>query len=81
MTLEEARTLEGFTHYCTCGAYAGKLTGDTADPHLYWCPQKEEYRQWYAAMFDNDEEYLRWLSAPLKQKRNWKRAAPTPNGS
>lgn len=51
MTKDEAEKLKTFKHYCTCGGYAHQMSGRPAsDPHMDWCPQKEEYREWYKAI-------------------------------
>lgn len=50
MTHEEAKALKSFKTYCTCGGYARRINGGPApDPHMKWCPQDQEYREWYAA--------------------------------
>lgn len=39
-----------FKNYCTCGGYAWPMNGrQEAQPHMRWCPQREEYAAWYAA--------------------------------
>ena len=41
-------TKKSFEHYCTCGGYAWTMNGrKESDPHMSWCPQKEEYDKWY----------------------------------
>ena len=51
MTHDEAKALKTFKHHCTCGGFAHSMNGrDPADPHMRWCPQDEQYREWYAAM-------------------------------
>lgn len=48
MTREEALELTTFDHYCTCGGFAWSMNGrDPADPHMSWCPQREQYNEWY----------------------------------
>lgn len=53
MTREEAENLKTFTHYCTCGGFAWQLNDrPERDPHQRWCPQKEEYIEWYDALHE-----------------------------
>ena len=38
-----------FKHYCNCGSFAWKINGRREeDPHMAWCPQDAEYREWWA---------------------------------
>ena len=51
MTKEEAENLKTFKNYCMCGGYAWSMNGRPQEqPHMDWCPQKEEYTEWYKAM-------------------------------
>jgi hypothetical protein len=51
MTKDEAIGLKSFTHYCTCGGYAWRTNGrPEAQPHMTWCPQYNEYSEWYDAI-------------------------------
>ncbi len=51
MTHEEAKNLKQFKHYCTCGGYAANMNGrDERHPHLDYCPQREEFEEWRAAI-------------------------------
>lgn len=51
MTHEEAKALKSFKNLCTCGGYAWRINGRLPpNPHMHWCPQDQEYREWYAAM-------------------------------
>jgi len=51
MTYEEAVNLKSFKHYCTCGGFAHQMNGrDPNNPHMSWCPQDEEYREYRAAL-------------------------------
>lgn len=53
MTKTEAENLKTFKHYCTCGGFAHQMNGrNPATRHMDWCPQKEEYDEWYKAMHD-----------------------------
>ena len=53
MTKEEAQQLKTFKNYCTCGGYAWQMNGrPEAQPHMAWCPQSEEYAEWYQALHD-----------------------------
>jgi hypothetical protein len=37
-----------FKNHCTCGGFAWTMNGrDPAQPHMAWCPQLEEYAEWY----------------------------------
>ncbi len=57
MTRTEAENLTSFQNYCTCGGYAHSMNGrDKADPHMPWCPQREEYNEWYRALNEKDME-------------------------
>jgi len=39
-----------FKNYCTCGGYAWQMNGrPEAQPHMEWCPQRQEYAEWWAA--------------------------------
>lgn len=52
MTKEEAQALKSFKHRCTCGGYAFHMNGrDPRQPYMSWCPQREEYAEWYKAMY------------------------------
>lgn len=38
-----------FKNYCTCGGFAWQMNGrPESEPHMDWCPQREEYAAWYA---------------------------------
>ena len=51
MTKEEAKALKTFDKHCTCGGYAHSMNGrDPSNPHMDWCPQKEQYDEWYRAL-------------------------------
>lgn len=51
MTHEEALMLKSFKHYCMCGGYAWDMNGrDPEQPHMSWCPQREEYGEWREAL-------------------------------
>jgi hypothetical protein len=40
---------ETFEHYCTCGGFAWQMNGrPEAQPHMTWCPQYDEYAEWFA---------------------------------
>lgn len=40
--------LISFGNYCNCGGYAWQMNGrPEAQPHMDWCPQREEYAEWY----------------------------------
>lgn len=55
MTHDEAVNLKTFKHYCTCGGFAWNLNGRPKEqPHLAWCPQLEEYADWYQALRGKD---------------------------
>jgi hypothetical protein len=47
MTLEEAKNLRIFKKICTCGGYTTFNNRDIARPHMDYCPQKNEYNEWF----------------------------------
>jgi len=50
MSKEEVINPKKFKHGCTCGGHAWRMNGrDPKQPHTAWCPQREEYAEWYAA--------------------------------
>jgi hypothetical protein len=50
VTHDEAMALRTFKNYCTCGGFAWQMNGrPESQPHMSWCPQAEEYAEWYAA--------------------------------
>ena len=60
MTKEEADKLKVFKHMCTCGGYAWQLNGrNEADPHMTWCPQRDEYLEWFNAKTSNNSDNTR----------------------
>jgi hypothetical protein len=57
MTREEALALKRFDRACTCGGYALGMNGrHVSQPHMSWCPQFEQYAEWYAAIAETIEE-------------------------
>ena len=57
MTREEALNLKTFSHYCTCGGFAHSMNGrNPADPHMDYCKQKDEYREWYRLVHQESEQ-------------------------
>ena len=51
MTKEEAESLETFENQCTCGGFAWSMNGRPQEqPHMAWCPQYDEYDEWYQAL-------------------------------
>jgi hypothetical protein len=55
MTHEEAINLKSFKHHCTCGGYAHSMNGrDPNQPHMSWCPQVDEYKEWKKALNNED---------------------------
>lgn len=57
MNKEEAQKLKTFKNYCTCGGSAWNMNGrDKRRPHMAYCPQREEYNEWYDALHGNDDE-------------------------
>ncbi len=37
-----------FKNYCTCGGHAWQMNGrPQSQPHMDWCPQREEYAEWW----------------------------------
>lgn len=58
MTKEQAQSLKSFKNPCTCGGYAWRMNGrPEASPHMNWCPQAQEYDEWYKAMNSTEDEY------------------------
>lgn len=48
MNKDEAKNLKYFKNLCTCGGFAWKMNGrNPARPHMSYCPQLEEYNEWY----------------------------------
>jgi hypothetical protein len=46
---EPANKPISFKSYRTCGGYAWQMNGrPEAQPHMNWCPQREEYAIWFA---------------------------------
>ena len=59
MTYDEAKNLKSFKHSCNCGGSAWNMNGrNPARPHMSWCPQIEEYNEWFDLV---GEEFLREL--------------------
>ena len=51
MTKEEAENLKTFDNPCTCGGFAWQINGRKQEqPHMNWCPQYDEYEEWYQAL-------------------------------
>lgn len=51
MTRQQAEALKSFKHYCTCGGFAWTMNGRPQEqPHMEWCPQRDEYTEWRAAL-------------------------------
>jgi hypothetical protein len=60
MTREEAKNLRTFAHYCTCGGYAWSMNGrPESQPHMAWCPQREEYAAWWNALNRPENDHAR----------------------
>lgn len=58
MTHEEAIALNSFKNYCTCGGFAtGMNKRDPSNPHMPWCPQIKEWKEWYKAFQENCNGY------------------------
>ena len=56
MTHEEAKNLKAFKNYCTCGGFATRMNKrDKANPHMPWCPQIAEWKEWYNAFHEKEE--------------------------
>ena len=48
MNYDEAKNLKSFKNCCNCGGSAWTMNGrNPARPHMSWCPQIEEYNEWY----------------------------------
>ena len=55
---DEAMALRTFDHYCTCGGFAWPLSGrDPARPHMDWCPQRQQYNEWWDALHGESEAH------------------------
>jgi hypothetical protein len=51
MTREEALGLKTFKNLCSCGGHAWQINGrPQAQPHMEWCPQRDEYAAWWRAL-------------------------------
>jgi hypothetical protein len=60
---EEANSLKRFKRGCICGGYAWRMNGrDPEQPHELWCPQYEEYGEWFAAI---DPDKRPWVLPAL----------------
>lgn len=56
MTQDEAKNLNSFKHYCTCGGYAWQMNGRPENqPHMHWCQQAAEYAEWWQALHQQDD--------------------------
>ena len=45
-----------FKNSCMCGGYAHSMNGrNPRSPHMDWCPQREEYNEWYDKMYQQME--------------------------
>ena len=56
MTKEEALIKKTFKNYCTCGGYAHSMNGrNPRRPHMSYCPQAEEYNEWYDALYPEEK--------------------------
>jgi hypothetical protein len=43
--------MTSFKHYCTCGGFAWTMNGRPKEqPHMAWCPQADEYAQWFNSL-------------------------------
>ena len=59
MTKEEAQRLRRFDHYCNCGGFAYTMNGrPVSNPHMIWCPQKQQYDEWYKALHSNNDDEI-----------------------
>lgn len=51
MTRQEAKALKSFKNHCNCGGHAWQVNGrPQAQPHMDWCPQRDEYAGWWRAL-------------------------------
>jgi len=41
----ESKAISSFKNHCTCGGLAWNI--DPTRPHMNWCPQAEEYNEWF----------------------------------
>lgn len=47
----EATKLKFFKNTCSCGGYAHSMNGrPESQPHMNWCPQYDEYGEWWRAL-------------------------------
>ncbi|NBP02678.1 MAG: hypothetical protein EBU90_21675 [Proteobacteria bacterium] len=70
MTLEEAKNLKTFKNLCNCGGYTTFNGRTRARPHMDYCPQKEEYNEWYDLV---GEEFYNELEKETKSKLGYSR--------
>ena len=57
MTKEEAKALKVFKNHCTCGACGWRMSGrPERQPHMQWCPQHDEYAEWWQALHEEEPE-------------------------
>lgn len=72
MTRDEAKAIKAFKNYCNCGGFAWSMNGRSeARPHMSWCPQAEEYNEWYDAMHGIDAavRYFTIASGPATGRK------------
>jgi len=56
-----SKDVKRFKHWCTCGGHAWRMNGrDPKQPHMAWCPQLEEYAEWYKLEQDIAKEEILW---------------------
>jgi hypothetical protein len=57
MTHEDAKNLKSFQKLCNCGGYAWSMNGRSeSQPHMEWCPQFQEYKEWWSALHGKDKQ-------------------------
>ena len=56
MTKKEAEELTTFKNSCNCGGFAWSMNGRPQEqPHMTWCPQYEEYQEWFSAINSKED--------------------------
>lgn len=68
MTRDEALNLKSFKSHCNCGGYAWQMSGrDPEQPHMQWCPQREEYAAWRAALNQGSHDDVITRKSPARE--------------
>lgn len=55
---KENEKMTSFKHVCNCGGYAWQLNHrPEKQPHMIWCPQFNEYAEWYKALHEKEVKH------------------------